>query len=73
MTDFAQRLALHNAEAELEALKAEGRGMVWANERAVLAKQMPPFAEMQFTLLAARLRETKVQIDDAVLLEGIRG
>lgn len=72
MTDFAQRLALHNSEAELEALKAEGRGMVWANERAMLAKQTPPFAEMQFTLLAARLRATKVAVDDAVLLEKIR-
>lgn len=73
MTNFAQRLALHNSEAELEALKAEGRGMVWANERAMHANEPIPFGEMQFTLLAARIRECKVKIDDAVMLEGIRG
>lgn len=73
MTEFAQRLALHNSEAELEALKAEGRGMVWANERAVQSKEAIPFGEMQFTLLAARIRECKVRIDDAVLMERLRG
>lgn len=72
MIEFAQRLALHNATAELEALRAEGRGMVWANERAILSKETPPFAETQFTLLAVRLRATKVQVDDAILLEKLR-
>lgn len=74
MTDpFAQRLALHNAAAELEALRAEGRGMVWQNERDLHEQNSPRFSIKDFDALAARIRATKVAVDDAVLLQGIRG
>lgn len=72
-TDFAQRLALHNATAELEALRAEGRGMVWANETRLQSGYTPAYDDKAFDALAVRIRATKVAVDDAVLLEGIRG
>lgn len=72
-TDFAQRIALHNATAELEALRAEGRGMVWANETRVQSGHTPAYDDKAFNELAAQIRATKVAVDDAVLLEGIRG
>lgn len=71
--DFAQRLALHNAQVELEALRAEGRWMVWQNESLVHQGQPPYFGETDFNALATRIRATKVQIDDAVLMERLRG
>lgn len=70
---FAQKLALHNATAELEALRAEGRGMVWANETRINGGFAPAYGEDAFNELATRIRATKVAVDDAVLLEGIRG
>lgn len=70
---FAQRLALHNAQVELEALKAEGRGMLWANESASHCGDVPAHGEVAFNELATRIRATKVAIDDAVLLERLRG
>lgn len=69
----AAQLALHNAQAELEALRAEGRGMVWANELRMLQQEYPQYGRDDFDELAARIRATKVQIDDAVLLERLRG
>lgn len=72
MSDFKQRLALHNAQVELEALRAEGRGMLWDNEQRMLASAPPAYGETSFNALAARIRECKVSISDAVTLEGIR-
>lgn len=73
MNDFAQRLALHNATAELEALRAEGRGMLWDNQQRMLAGAPPVYGEKDFNALAVKIRATKVQVDDAALLQGIRG
>lgn len=72
MTEFAQRQALHNAQVELEALRAEGRGMLWDNEQRMLAGAPPVYGEKDFTALGVRIRACTVQIDDAVLLERIR-
>lgn len=69
----AQQLALHNAQVELEALRAEGRGMVWANETRAHHKLSPIYIAGAFNELAAKIRATKVAVDDATLLQGIRG
>lgn len=70
--ELAKRIALHNAQVELEALKAHGRAMVWTNEWHVQRKQPPPFLEDHFNALAEKIREQKVLIKDAVTLESIR-
>lgn len=72
MTDFRHRLALHNAQVELEALRAEGRAMVWANEKLMHRRQEPQFIEEHFNELAKRIRSCRVGIDGAHMHEGIR-
>lgn len=70
-TDFRARIALHNAQVELEALKSECRGMVWANEFGMQHGGQPIYGQQAFDDLAAKIRATKVQIDDAITLERI--
>lgn len=71
--NFQQHLALHNAQVELEALRAEGRAMVWANEQRLHAGHSVAYGDDAFNALAARIRETKVKVDDGVMLERLRG
>jgi len=47
--------------------------MVWTNEMLVHRQQDPQFIEDHFNALAAKIRATKVQIEDAVELAKIRG
>ncbi|HEY0684694.1 MAG TPA: hypothetical protein VGD45_20325 [Steroidobacter sp.] len=72
MTDIKHQIALHNCAVELEALRAEGRGMVWENEQRLNRGATVAYCDDAFNALAARIRECKVKVDDAVLLEGIR-
>jgi len=66
---FSLRLELHNAQVELEALRAEGRGMVWENERRTQASAPPCYTESDFNALAARIRATKLEVTDALVKE----
>lgn len=72
MSDLLRRIALHNSQVELEALRAEGRGMLWENEQKVQRQEYPIYGESDFNALATKIRATKVQIDDAVELGRIR-
>jgi len=70
--DFKQRMALHNAQVELEALRAEGRGMVWENEHRMHAGHSVAYGDEAFTELATKIRATKVEIQDAITMEKLR-
>lgn len=61
---FSARLQLHNAQVELEALRCEGRGMLWENERCLQMKKRAIYCENAFNELAIRIRATKLDIED---------
>jgi hypothetical protein len=64
---FSARLRLHNAQVELEALKSEGRGMIWENEQRMQGGLSVLYREDAFNKLAVKMRATKLEIQDTVL------
>lgn len=63
---FQQHSLLHNAQVELEALRAEGRGMVWENEWRVNTGKAVAYGDEAFNELAVKIRTAKVQVDELV-------
>lgn len=64
--NFQHRVLLHNAQVELEALRAEGRGMLWENEHRTCCGNSVAYGEEAFNQLAVKIRATKVQVDELV-------